>query len=579
TWVGSTNVAGCVDSTDPTLARFTDIDYIATDQTYAYVVDQCSVSGSPYHAIRQVNLTTGATVTLPAAARDIPVANGIVAAPDGNLYVTTQQSDAVRQVTVATGAVDEIYQGADPAAITADVDNLYVLDGSSIIEIGLDDEVAATLTSDLDVDVTVLVSAGDYLYGADASGEYLQRWLISDGSVATVAGSGASGDADGVENEAWFGHIDALATDGGKIWIIDGPNLTLRSASPASALPRGLTPFADDGIDIDSPVVVTIETTLEDGNGDPTDNLPLVFSELKGVVVIGRNAFVAQQDAIYRINLTTGVGELLAGVPGILGCSDDADPSGATLDIDRQMTTDGYWLYVRNGRHFGACDSGWSGGGSQLRRVSTVTGAVSPIRFDRQGNSLTVGPDQMVYGVGSWILQQTDPTDGTTSVIPRLPASEGGSASNLRWDQGVAADSDNLWYVSYGVSSDNGDYLFQMSLPDFTEVTPAINTAMVTVGPLVSAGDELLHYTNTSVLASTKTAGSTTVVADNNAVFYDSQTPGLGFTSIAGVAHDGEAIYVVDSGTNRLRMIVDGFNPPGGFAMGYDGYGSWRHGV
>ncbi|MCP4307743.1 MAG: hypothetical protein GY788_23300, partial [bacterium] len=587
TWVGDAAVAGCVDSADPSLVRLTSPEFVTTDLDYVYVIDSCSVSGGAYYAIRRVDLATGATDTLPGAAADIRNPRGMTYAPDGYLYVTTLNDDAVWQVNRSTGAMSSVHSsGQDLEAIAADDTHLYVMNRQvfgnfyrdSMVKISLSDFSGVNFGGRLDVDRGVLVSAGDYLYGVSADGEYLKRWDKSDESETGTAGSGAVGFVDGVENEAWFGRIDAVATDGDRLWIVDGPNYRLRTASDSVALPRGATPFSDtEVVAMSGSMVVTVETTLEDGDGNPANNPPLTFTDIRDVAVVGGDAYVANRDAIYQVDLATGIGELLSGIPGTPGCTDSIDPELATFDI-HSMTTDGYWLYVFNDHGAGACDGNWSGGTQlQLRRVSTVTGAVSPLRVYNGFHDMTAGPDGLIYvATGSangarvrWI----DPTLGNYDDV--LPDPMTYTSFNAT-AEAVAADDTKLWLVNNGLNGPNR--LWSFAFPGYTETM--IRDDHPRDEQMVSAGSSLIQAGGTSVSVVDKSDGSSVTVAGNGvSSFYDNTSPGLEFTSIAGVAHDGDAIYVVDSGTDRLRMIVDAFNPPGAFAFGYDGYGSWRHGV
>ena len=372
------------------------------------------------------------------------------------------------------------------------------------------------------------------------------------------------GFADGVENEAWFRPIAALASDGSKVWIVDRLNYVLRSASPATPLSKGLTPFADERIDISAPVVVPIDVTLEDHDGNPFNNDPLTFSDVKDVVVIGGTAYVANRDAIYAVALSTGNAELLAGIPGTVGCSDSPDPSAATFDINK-MTTDGYWLYVFNNHGTYECDGDWSGGTQlQLRRVSTVSGAVSPIAVVAGYDDLTVGPDGRVYVAtgykNSALVRWIDPVSAKTANIAPVDYT-----SYNATDDAVAADGSTIWMVNRELGLAHVQRLWSFDLPDYAE------TMVVEGYPsnrrMLSAGSQLLHYGGTTLGLGDKDDGDWHPLS------------GHGLSNIVGAAHDGGAIYVVDGTTDRLYMIVDGFNPPGGFAFGYDGYGTWRSGV
>ncbi|MCP4303755.1 MAG: hypothetical protein GY788_02530, partial [bacterium] len=593
TWVGSTNVAGCVDSTDPTLARFTDIDYIATDQTNLYVADQCS-GVTDKHSIRKVDLTTGATTTI-VDGNSAPVnfsgMRGLTAPPDGSIYITRHRAK-VDRLDPATGAVTNIRTHSsdldDVHAITSDDDFLYVMLADHVdlhIErIDLTDYTNRDiLIADTGSDRTVLVSAGDYLYTSDAGSDVLQRWTKINPAVTYVAGSGVSGFADGIENEAWFGHIASLASDGERIWILDHGNLTVRAASDAQPLPRGQDPAVDQDLNISAPVVVTVAgngtVATVDGTGDQAS-----FENLKDVVVVDGYAYVAQQTVIRKVDLATGDVTTLAGQAGVIGQNDATDPAQVTFNINR-MITDGYWLYT-SGPDSSIFD--------RVRRTSIVTGATSTVTSTLERTlDFAIGPDGMIYRAANSLsdLQVIDPVAGVSDAVWYGEFDENDKRRTpptfvRERPSGIAADSFGLWLSSGGGLPQRVNTLDRHDFATGIIETLCVGKDLITYGDAASAGAQVLIRSTTAIKALAKTQPNdcsppveTTVVSNANASFYDPVTQGLGFSSIAGMEWDGEAIYVVDSGTNRLRMIVDGFNPPGGFAMGYDGYGSWRHGV
>jgi sugar lactone lactonase YvrE len=150
TLVGSAGLSGSTDGTG-SAALFNNPRGITTDGTNLYVVDSCN------YTIRKVVIATGAVTTLAGsagAAKGSTDGTGSAARfnfPQGittdgiNLYVTDTQSNTIRKVVIATGAVTTLAGSAGasgstdgtgsaalfnyPLGITTDGTNLYVADG------------------------------------------------------------------------------------------------------------------------------------------------------------------------------------------------------------------------------------------------------------------------------------------------------------------------------------------------------------------------------------------------------------------------------------------------------------------
>ncbi|MCP4305072.1 MAG: hypothetical protein GY788_09400 [bacterium] len=583
-WVGSATVSGCVDSTDPALVRFTGIGHVATDQSYVYVADQCSGGSDPW-TIRKVDLSTGATSTV-GGGTPVEFASlaGLAAGPDGYLYVSSSPI-RVDRVDPTDGTIVNIrtkghsYEWAI-GAITVDSTDIYVLVDYEydwkIERIDLTNYSNRSYVVDpLDAKTSVLVSAGDYLYGTSGDGEYLKRWDKSDWSVVVPAGSGAPGHANGVENEVWFDEITGIASDGSQLWVVDAGNYRLRTATAGTPLPRAMP----DAVAVDTGFSGSMVSTIA-GNGtaatvDGTGSAAS-FQNLRDVVVVDGFAYVAQQTVIRKVDLATGAVTTLAGQAGVVGENDSIDPALVTFDIN-VMVTDGYWLYTDNG------DGGITDISNRIRRTSIATGATSRVGTFKDTDDFVIGPDTALYHVSGYrdeaYVRRIDPVSGESAVLA--------GSQTSGWPVGVGADEDMVWISTKGVGLGSAPELFSRYNLDTNALATCGSASHGYHDQVQSAGSDVIGPLGADVIAIDKTACSggdlnaatKTIVDGSSARSVDPVTPGLALVSIAGLDWDGEAIYVVDSGTNRLRVIVDAFNPPGGFAMGYDGYGTWRHGV
>jgi hypothetical protein len=121
TLAGHPTSTGCVDSEDPTEARFGALSGAATDGVNLYLGDvTCGT-------IRRVQLNTGATSTL----ATLPGVVGLVFAWDGSLYAVT--ASKLYQVDLLTGATTELATASTGfTAISADTVDLWLADGTTL---------------------------------------------------------------------------------------------------------------------------------------------------------------------------------------------------------------------------------------------------------------------------------------------------------------------------------------------------------------------------------------------------------------------------------------------------------------
>ena len=246
---------------------------------YGIVVDS---SGLAYvgdysnNRVRQIVLSTGAVTTLAgsgsAASTDGTGTAAMFSGPIyvaldglGNLFVTDAGGIRVRKVvlatqvvstvagTGATGSVDGLGTSASfnrPRGIAIDtIGNAYVADGTNnrIRKIVLSSSTVTTLagsatgvastTNGVGANAgfyapynVVLDSSGTLLFVADSGNRLIRQIVIATQTVTTLAGSGASGAANGVGTTAQFNSIWGLVIDSnGNLFVGDiGNNLIRR---------------------------------------------------------------------------------------------------------------------------------------------------------------------------------------------------------------------------------------------------------------------------------------------------------------------------------------------------------------
>ena len=205
---------------------------------------------------------------------------GIVRASNGDLYIADRGNHVIRKVTpdgdVTTFAGSGTAGFADGAGLSAqfntpygiDIDsdgNLYVADYSNhrirkITPSGDVSTLAGSGSADYIDDVgsaaafngplDLAVDTAGNVYVSDEQNNII-RQVAPDGTVTTFAGTGASGDLDGIASEAQFRNPDGIAVDlDGNVLIGDAGNHKIRKITPSgdvSTLAGSGTPGDMDG--------------------------------------------------------------------------------------------------------------------------------------------------------------------------------------------------------------------------------------------------------------------------------------------------------------------------------------------
>lgn len=232
TVAGST--AGYIDGTG-TAAKFNVAGHAVMDQANSllYVFDQGNTR------MRTFNIGTGAVTTLAgngvrgstdgtgtSASLSNP-SGGALSANGSTLYVGDAAGHHVRVINTATGAVTTL-AGSGAAAYA---------DGT-----GTD----ASFNSPQGMAVT-----GTSLYVSDPGNFRIRLVNTATGAVTTVAGSGVSGNVDGIGTAAQMAGVYSLklSTDGSKLYMTDGGNSTVRvmntSTLVVTTLAGGTAGYAD----------------------------------------------------------------------------------------------------------------------------------------------------------------------------------------------------------------------------------------------------------------------------------------------------------------------------------------------
>lgn len=351
------------------------------------VGDDLYVSDSYNNKIRKIEIATGQVSTL-AGLDEAGASDGACAAfylpssglatVGGNLYVANYGNNTIYRIELNTGAVNafagsgssDMSDGIGAAAafrypqgITSDGGNLYVADYSNhlIRKIEIASGKVATLAgsgkpgqadgigaaSSFNYPRSI-VSDGGNLYVVDYDNHAIRKIEITTGKVSTLAGSGKEGSKDGIGAAASFNFPRGIAIDGGNLYVADTHNHTIRKIAIASG---------------------KVTTLAGTGNAGAADGMGAAasLSYPQNLVVNDGNLYVADygNHAIRKIVLATGAVTTFAGT-GKAGAKDGTG-TRATFNQPEGLATDGKNLYVANGRDH------------TIRKIDLASGAVTTL--------------------------------------------------------------------------------------------------------------------------------------------------------------------------------------------------------
>ncbi|MDR3694169.1 hypothetical protein [Mucilaginibacter sp.] len=177
---------------------------------------------------------------------------GVCTDASGNVFVADQSNGAVRKITTA-GVVSTFATGLNaPAGTAADASgNIYVASsgGNVIFKItakGVTSVFAGTgvrgaingpgNAATFNQPQALTIDAGGNVYVAD-EGNNLIRKILPDGTVSTLAGSGAAGAANGAGASASFDKPAGITVDAsGNLYVGDSNNNLIRKITPAGVV-------------------------------------------------------------------------------------------------------------------------------------------------------------------------------------------------------------------------------------------------------------------------------------------------------------------------------------------------------
>ena len=232
-----------------------------------------------------------------------------------------------------------------PYGIATDGTSLFVADtgNSTIRKIDIISGLVSTLTGSAGVSGSTdgtgtgalfhapcgITTDGTNLYVADTGNSTIRKVVISTGVVTTLAGSGATGSADGIGTLASFNLPFGITTDGTNLYVADTGNSTIRK------------------VVISTGEVTTLAGTAGvPGSADGTGTAAM-FHTPYGLVIYGTILYVADtgNSTIRTINIASGAVATFVGMAGVPG-SIDGTGAAARFQSPCDVTTDGSILYI-----------------------------------------------------------------------------------------------------------------------------------------------------------------------------------------------------------------------------------------
>jgi sugar lactone lactonase YvrE len=304
---------------------------------------------------------------------------------------------------------------------------------------------------------------------ADSADNKIRKIVIATGVVTTLAGTGASGAADGAGTVATFNGPSDITTDGSNLYVADTGNNKIRKVVIATGVVSSLTGAAD----------TTVAAGAADGAGSTA-----TFNYPSGITTDGSNLYVADtyNNKIRKVVIATGVVSSITGATDTTvatgtaggfaraststtgaGGAADGLAGAATFYYPQGITTDGSNLYVADT------------GNNKIRKIVIATGVVSSVTgaadttvdagaadgagtaaaFNNPSSITSDGSNLYVADTGNNKIRKvaiaTDVVSSLTgaadATVAAGAADGAGSTATFNYPSGITTDGSNLYVV------------------------------------------------------------------------------------------------------------------------------------
>jgi len=501
-----------------------------------YVVDTNS------QTIRKVVIATGAVTTVAGKTGVWGAADGVgtaarfsgplgIATDGAHLYVTENNNNKIRMITPTGGATLATMTSAN-----AVVSSLTGTANTSMGGGATDGPASgATFTGPCGI-----AYASGSLYVVDTYNEKIRMINLSSAMVSTVAGNGSIGAADGTGTAATFYYPAGIATDGANLYVADWWNNKIRKIAPAGGATLAT-------INAASAVVSSLTGAANTGMGaGTTDGVAsaAAFNNPAGIATDGANLYVSDgwNNKIRKIAPTGGatlatINAASAVVSSLTGAANtgmspgfaDGAASSATFYDPVGIASDASGhLFVAD--YVNSTIRMIAGG-----QVSTLAGAApaadgtdAAARMDRSAFSTTDGINLYVTDCGFY--SEVRKISLATGQVTTLAGSgtwssvDGtGTAATFNCPGGITTDGASLYVVDQGGQT-------------IRKITPSSGT--------------LANMTSATAVVTT-VAGQAGVVGAA-----DGTGTAATFNSPWGLTTDGHSLFVADWWNNKIRKIT-----------------------
>lgn len=495
---------------------------ITNDGEFLYIADTFN------YTIRRVEIQTGKVITLAGKAGEGGYKDGSridarfyypsdMEVKGGELFIADLGNDVIRTIDLSQWTVNTI---AGTPRVSGAADGL--------IGIGKFDSPA---------DLAVI---GDYIYVTDMNNNSIRSVNISTGELTTIAGAPSyTGATDDSGDNSRFSTPGGITIEGSTLYVADTFNHTIRK------------------IDAETGAVITIAGRAGVPGTTDSSESAAVFNSPTDVIADGNGEFIYIVDTdnhvIRSMNIATGEVRTFAGYPGIYGTADGIGTT-ARLNSPRRGVRIGDKLYIADtGNHaIRVIDllttevTTLAGEKGVAGSIDTSESTAGVARFNSPGDIATDGAFLYVADTGNHVIRKIELNTGVVETIAGIRGGSGlvdsivdGPPSLFKSPEGIA------WHNGILYVSDTGNHILRK-----------VDLAARQVSFL--AGD-VFCIKETEIENDVPKIKETCNGQPTGASSFGDSTDGTGkttsFNAPSGINTDGVYLYVMDSGTNRVRRV------------------------
>ncbi|MCC7202780.1 MAG: hypothetical protein IT393_09015 [Nitrospirae bacterium] len=519
TIAGSVKTRGSADGIGDS-SRFNNPLGITTDGEFLFIAD------SNNHTIRRLDIQTGEVITLAGKAGESGISDGSLLnarfsypsglyLKGGELFVSEIGNDLIRVIDLINGTVITL-------AGTPRVPGF--LDGPPGI---------GRFNSPAEIAI-----AGDYIYVTDMNNNTIRSVNISTGEIETIAGApsytGATDDA-GVNSR--FSTPGGIAIDGNTLYVADTYNHLIRK------------------VDGETGEVTTIAGKAGVSGATDSSESSAVFNSPTDVIADESGNFIYIVDTnnhiIRSMNISTGEVRTFAGYPAESGSVNGIGIDARFKSPKRGVRINGKLYIADSGNHVIRIIDILTKEVTTLAGQSGVAGlndssegSSGIAHFNSPGDITTDGTFLYVADTGNHAIRRVDPNTGIVVTISGsrgtsglVESADGAPLFNL--PEGITWHNDIL-YVS-----DTGNHIIRKINLTTGEVSLLAGDVDCVDEVTVTNGVETVVRKCTALQAGESSYGDST----------DGTGKTTSFSSPTGINTDGTYLYVMDTGSSRIRRV------------------------